>query len=706
MLTDSAAVLWARSILRNHRRSTLFLALFIGLVGAVVMTSAEVARRTSEAYDRFVAYSDPPDAEFTLCAGDDPGGDCRSDQVIRDSIAFIDKVLGPGRAVDFSIPILAFDDPTAEFGRSETLGYMALDPTGLPAAGRPIIVAGRLADPAAKDEIVVNEWFAQRHHLNAGSSLTVRAYGTEQIDDANPALAPTGAPQPATVVGIVRDPDDLRSLPGNGGVESIFETNNGRVYLGAGWRSLTDPKVASYGRNVLVNLPRGAQDLKQLQEAADAAFPDRLHQVALPDWADFGTAIRQVISLEARSVWIVGLIALLAGSFFAGQTLLRQMHRELGDHGTLCALGLPRRSILWVGTIRAVPVALGAAAVSIVVTALASPIGPIGSARRGELNPGIRLDWPVLVLGAVAVTVAALLGTTAAAVWATRERSRRVARGTSLFANRLSLTGRAGMSLGKARADGRSSVRAALGGLVLGFIAAVVAATLIASLATFLAHPARFGAPWDARVGNATSPAVIDQIRATAVAEPMVSGVMSMSDADVIIGGQLVNATALVSSKGGLGPPDPITGRLPVTDNEVALGPVTLRKLHLRVGYEIMRISKCRTNFSVLALHRNGDSLIPLLSLSAGKISLKVERYSCTVRSQPKLRRILGPSNQAGMSMCRITRRGPSFIWEAGRESFKRRSRMSPSFAWCIESAASVVSFRSFASEIFPSGSR
>src|SRR5207244_328899 len=61
---DPVSAVWlrARSELRAGKRSIVALAILLGVFGAVAMAAGAGARRTSSAYDRFLAATTPPDA--------------------------------------------------------------------------------------------------------------------------------------------------------------------------------------------------------------------------------------------------------------------------------------------------------------------------------------------------------------------------------------------------------------------------------------------------------------------------------------------------------------------------------------------------------------------------------------------------------------------------------------------------------------------
>ena len=91
--------------------------------------------------------------------------------------------------------ILAGADPTEPTRWHRLLGALSLDPGASVAFGRPIVVAGRLADELRPDEAVVDEELAQRRHLHVGSRYRVGAFTLEQFGPAGEgrAVSPQGA---------------------------------------------------------------------------------------------------------------------------------------------------------------------------------------------------------------------------------------------------------------------------------------------------------------------------------------------------------------------------------------------------------------------------------------------------------------------------------------------------------------------------------
>src|SRR5207237_8130417 len=98
-----------------------------------------------------------------------------------------------------------------------------------------------------------------------------------------------------------------------------------------------------------------------------------------------------------------------AALLLVGQALGRQVQADAGDNPTLAALGLGPGRLVLVPIVRAAAIAVGGAAVSVVVAVALSPLTPIGLARRAEIQPGVSVNVAVLALGFAAVVVLTLL---------------------------------------------------------------------------------------------------------------------------------------------------------------------------------------------------------------------------------------------------------------------------------------------------------
>ena len=130
---------------------------------------------------------------------------------------------------------------------------------------------------------------------------------------------------------------------------------------------------------------------------------------------------RNAIELLALSLWLFAGVAAVVGIVTIGVVVTRELAVVGGGQTILSALGATRlQRVATFGPTTAVIASgavLGAAGAG-----LASPIFPIGLARRAEPDPGPTVDWPVLVAGAVLLAVTVTVIAALVAMRMTRER--------------------------------------------------------------------------------------------------------------------------------------------------------------------------------------------------------------------------------------------------------------------------------------------
>jgi len=204
-------VLWlrARAQLRGRARANLFLALLVGLAGALVLAAVAGARRSEAALPRFLAANQTVDATVYVPSSG-PADDAAAAQR---RVAALPEVRQAFRMTGWTVGalVLAGADPAEPSGWQRQLGTVALDPGGSMAFGRPIMVAGRLPDERRPEEVAVDEELAGRRDLSVGSRYRVQAFTVEQFAAAGEGrdVAARGAVADLRVVGIVRYPRDL-----------------------------------------------------------------------------------------------------------------------------------------------------------------------------------------------------------------------------------------------------------------------------------------------------------------------------------------------------------------------------------------------------------------------------------------------------------------------------------------------------------------
>jgi hypothetical protein len=290
------------------------------------------------------------------------------------------------------------------------------------------------------------------------------------------------------------------------------------------------------------------------------------------------------------ALWVFAGVAALAGLVAITIVLSREISLTAADQTTQSALGLTRLQRIAVGVFQAVPVALGGAVLAAVGAALASPLFPIGVARRAEPDPGLRIDWTVLAVGIVAVVVAILLIAFLAALRTTRTRQAvRLLAGPSVTfvaaASRIGVTPVAANGVRMALEPGRGPtnvpIRSAILGVVFGVLGVVAVWMFASSLDHLVATPARYGWTWDfAAVPD--DPSVVGP-QTPLLHEPGLGAVAEVDTLNVQLDSRPVNAWGFRSVRGAIGP-EIVTGRAPRSPDEIALGGATFDELNKKIG--------------------------------------------------------------------------------------------------------------------------
>ena len=229
-------------------------------------------------------------------------------------------------------------------------------------------------------------------------------------------------------------------------------------------------------------------------------------------------------------------------------------------------------------------------AIGVVVAVLASPLFPGGFARALEPDRGhIRVDGPALLVGATVMGLALLLWVAVAARLARR---RRPAPRPSAVADAVSRTGlrpeaNVGVRFALSR-DGRDRLSSWATIATLCVAMAVVVGTLVfgSSLTRLVEDGALYGYNYryvaGAPTGGPLDPSFIDAARTA----PGVAGAMALSQASASIRGDDVDLVGVDPLRGGL-LPVVLAGRFPASPDEVALGELTARSLHVHVGDDV-----------------------------------------------------------------------------------------------------------------------
>jgi FtsX-like permease family len=574
-----AVLAWFRLVIRRRWMSLVVLALLIAIAVGTVTTAVAGARRGASAMERLMEQTLPA---TLLVASVRPGFDWDPVRSLP-GVEAVAEVVFSGFEID---------------GRpaDDTFMLPPADTEAMSTVERPVVLAGRLADPARADEVVVTPAFAANHGVTVGDTVAIGLYTPHQIDAGEgPSNARTnlgglwiltseqqveaiksgvahnqtwpaeGPVVEATVVGVVRSPlyGDRLGTPG-------FVIPSAGLYAEYAPNLLGAQRLASV--EALVRLADGAEAIADFS-AALAEVTGR-GDIAIHDLAAAARAIEDTHRFEAAGLLVLATAAAVAGVFLVGVAVARFVVASVADLSVLQALGMTPGQARWAAvagpTVAAAVGAVLAAAAAVAV----SRWFPIGSAALSEPAPGIDVDTVVLISAVLVVPVLAGAGAMVAAEAARRAAPR------ATYARRSAVTvaaARKGVPIPIvvgarfALEPGRGQpVRPALIGSVVGVTGLLAALVFSAAVTDAAENPARSGVvhqleAWVGYDNVALAPA--DAVFSAIADVPGIAGVNDIRGQVAVTGG----AQVTVLSFGA--PLDYVvtTGRMPGLAAEVLL---------------------------------------------------------------------------------------------------------------------------------------
>jgi hypothetical protein len=286
----------------------------------------------------------------------------------------------------------------------------------------------------------------------------------------------------------------------------------------------------------------------------------------------------------------------------------------------LRALGVRPQARVLAAAAVGLPVAVAGAVLAFGGALVASRWFPIGVAGEAEPDPGIRIDAPTLLFGALAivlvVTAVCVVAALRTAGVGRRERapSRPGVAGRTVAELGAPPPVAAGMRFALDQGSARPAlpVRSSLVGAVFGILVVVAVMVFSASLEHLVSTPAAYGWMWDTTAGDLQAkPSDNDcgPIATRLVDERVVSAVASICTSTVEIDGAPVTASGFGHLRGRI-EPRIVEGRAPATGDEVALGAETLQSAGLAVGDEVRITGPERASTYRVV----GQALMPVLS--------------------------------------------------------------------------------------------
>jgi len=564
------AAVWmrARAEMRRGWRALLGLALLVGLAGGAVLGAAMGARRTQTAYPRFVEASNAHDVLLS-------GGSSESLRSgFYEAAAALLEVEASGLGAGIGLVAPGGEDLSRAFAVGFT--FAALDEDVGTRIDRPKVLEGRLPDPTATDEAVVNKVFADATGIGPGDRFEVR-----QGTDRGPigpkfTIEVVGVAVTATEVIPVANLDELPLMSVPEGVTRAHIVLDERGFEGMFLTLHPGIDVAAFERRIRAladDYPR----FGELFFASEAGRPAVVARALRP----------QVLALAAFAIF-AGITMLLV----SGQTLARQVRLDAVENPTLSALGMSRVQLFVAGLVRATAVAVVGGLIAVALAVAASPLTPIGPARLAEPSPGLAANAAMLAIG-FGIIVLALVAATAYPAWRAARTAQAPAPNrpsaiAAFFARagtRPSATVGVRMALEPGRGRTAVPVRTTLAGSVIALATVAAAFTFGASLHRLVATPRLYGQDWnilsDTQFG-AVPPSLVRLVRTDPSVEAAAGGVYGL----INLGGEVVPAIGLDLLR-GTAFPTLLQGRPPQTPDEIVLGASSLRRLGARIGDQV-----------------------------------------------------------------------------------------------------------------------
>ena len=488
-------LLRARSEWRRHFWTFVALTLLIGLVGSVVLTAVSGARRTRNSVERLDRTTRGFDAFIVFADGESKAGE---------AIAALPEVETAGR---FS--------PMSLFNEQGYLPIVAsIDGHIGDTLQRDRVMRGRRPNPRSALEIGLSEPLARHLRLEVGGRLPLTGISKEQSACvfgestqgdprcaafqksfyANPPDFSSFAGPRVTlrVVGITRGLGDIAARPGDLGL--LFLTP-------AFYRAYHDDVATQPG--MAVRFRSGATP-----EEFEAAVARVVRPGAIRDSSEITPVIdglQSTVGVLANGLLAFAAAAGLAGFAAMTQAFARRAAALADEEAVLHSMGMTRGQLTLDSFAPLVPVAVAGALLSAIGGWLASPLMPIGTARRVEPHPGVHFDAAVLLGGGALIAVGAVGVAALSGLWVARRSERRavrvrVTRGWMFRSVPATIGGRLALDNGRGRRG--IPLRSAVSGVVLG-VAGVVAVTTFGAGLTRLGHePSRYGWAWDVAVSG------------------------------------------------------------------------------------------------------------------------------------------------------------------------------------------------------------
>lgn len=561
------------SHLRAHWKGLAGLALIVGVAGAPVLTAAAGARRTATAVDRYTHAALARDVRLEV---NDPS----VSEAVSSEVEALDQVVASGRLDMYPI------SPRNIADNADGFFMIVASPDGGwgRRVDRGLLLRGRFADPTAPLEVVLNERMWRTTGLGVGDRLEVSTLTNADLRSMlglsqNEAFSGFNGPVLSLLVaGVVRLPDDLA------GDDTLIAV--GTPAFVAAHRDA----VAGFPGGLAARLARGSRDLPAVQAVVSRLAPAEAEVRLLAAEDEFYRSAQATTKVLSNALWLFVLVAGGAGAVAVGGAMSRHLSAEVRPNPTLRALGLGSRERTIASGVPSLLAVAAGAGLAVGGSIAASPLMPLGLARRAEPSPGIDVDPLVAVVSVAVIVMAAAtwllvlsrrLGQVGVPVTGARPQPSRFA----AVGWRLGPAARLGLAQGLERGAGLGAVpvRAALAASLLAVAGVAATSTVVRSMDALVEDPRRYGWAWSARMG------VPDELDGLAREPGLAFGLLH--NQAVELRGLHMTGYALEAIRGEMAPVLR-DGSVPVAADEIALGAKTARELGVRVGDAVDAVTR------------------------------------------------------------------------------------------------------------------
>jgi ABC-type antimicrobial peptide transport system permease subunit len=582
MLAMTTVWLALRADVRRRWPALLSLALLLGLIGGVVLTAAAGARRTDTAYPRLLTWANASQVD-----------------IAPENTGFTGYYTALGRLPHVAAMTTVSIYNVVLSPRNPGMVNLMSSPDGAMGVSvdRVKILAGRVYDPKAPGQAMVDQQLASAEHLAPGSTLSL--YGVPS--------APSGPPEYSKAVtltfrvtGIVVFDNEIVPTGSNNTLPTVL--------VSSPFTATTAAANLSAGGEAAVQLQPGASQTAFTSAAQTLAkryagtstHPGTGGSIITLPLSDQINATERAIRPEAVALAVFAGLAGLIALAVIGQLLSRQLALDAAEFPVLRALGVQRATLVTLSLARLGIVTVTGAIVAIAIAIAASPLMPIGPARLAEPHPGMEVNLAILGAGFAVIALLPLAVLLPPAWRAARQaqgplgvaeptpRQSRPSRLAAALTHAGSVTGGTGVAMAFEPGHGRTAVpvRSALAGSVIAVAALAAAAVFGASLIGLVSTQHDYGQNWVQEVDfnfGTVSPTQGTQL---AHAITALDGYAAGNYGQLTIDGKIVPAIGLDQVRGS-GYLTLLAGRAPTAPDEIAVGAQTLRAIGARLGQTV-----------------------------------------------------------------------------------------------------------------------